>query len=57
DSIADTRFATVTGLVQYGARRVATGAAAGKGRRLAMQSAPSMDTIAVRFKTWLQDFF
>jgi len=47
----------VTGLVQYGARRVATGAAAGKGRRLAMQSAPSMDTIAVRFKTWLQDFF
>jgi cell division protein FtsA len=57
DSVADTRFATVTGLVQYGARRVATGAAAGKGRRLAMQSAPSMDTIAVRFKTWLQDFF
>ena len=33
------------------------GAAAGKGRRLSMQAAPSMDTIAVRFKTWLQDFF
>jgi len=58
DSVQSPRFATATGLVQYGAHRVALGVGAGKGRRLSLNvAAPSMDTLAVRFKTWLQDFF
>ena len=58
DSVQSPRFATVTGLVQYGAHRVAIGTAPGKGRRLSLTNAgPSMDNLAARFKTWLQDFF
>jgi cell division protein FtsA len=58
DSVQSPRFSTVTGLVQYGAHRVAIGASAGKGRRLSLSNAaPSMDNLAARFKTWLQDFF
>jgi len=57
DSVQSPRFSTVTGLVQYGAHRVALGAAT-KGRRLSLSSAgPSMDSMAQRFKTWLQDWF
>jgi hypothetical protein len=52
------RFATVTGLVQYGAHRVAMGAGAPKGsRRLGLPATPSMDQFAGKVKTWLQDFF
>ncbi len=58
DSVQSPRFATVTGLVQYGAHRVALGSGAGKGKRLSLSNAgPSMDNLAARFKTWLQDFF
>jgi len=58
DSVQSPRFSTVTGLVQYGAHRVAIGASGGKGRRLSMPNAgPTMDNLAARFKTWLQDFF
>jgi cell division protein FtsA len=58
DSVQSPRFSTVAGLVQYGAHRVAIGASAGKGRRLSLSGAsPSMDNLAARFKTWLQDFF
>ena len=58
DSVQSPRFATVTGLVQYGAHRVALGSSAGKGKRLSLSNAgPSMDNLAARFKTWLQDFF
>lgn len=58
DNVAKARFSTVVGLVQYGAHRVALGGATSKGRRLSMAgSAPSMDKIAQRVKTWLQDFF
>ncbi len=58
DSVQSPRFATVTGLVQYGAHRVAIGTGAGKGRRLSIGSpSPSMDHLAARFKTWLQDFW
>jgi cell division protein FtsA len=57
DSVQSPRFSTVTGLVQYGAHRVAIGASSGKGRRLSLHTGPSMDNLAARFKTWLQDFF
>ena len=58
DSVQAPRFSTVTGLVQYGAHRVAIGTSGGKGKRLNLSNAtPSMDSLAARFKTWLQDFF
>lgn len=59
DSVQSPRFSTVTGLVQYGAHRVAIGTTAGKGKRISMaaSSGPSMDNLAARFKTWLQDFW
>lgn len=58
DSIQSPRFSVVTGLVQYGAHRVAISGSAGKGRRLSLSNAaPSMDSMAQRFKTWLQDWF
>ncbi len=59
DSVQAPRFSTVTGLVQYGAHRVAIGTAPGKGKRMSMATAsgPSMDRIAAKFKTWLQDFW
>jgi len=58
DSVQAPRFATVTGLVQYGAHRVAIGTSGAKGKRLSVgASTPSMDHLAARFKTWLQDFW
>lgn len=58
DSVQAPRFATVTGLVQYGAHRVALTGNTGKGKRLSFAGqTPSMDALAARFKTWLQDFW
>ena len=58
DSVQAPRFSTVVGLVQYGAHRLALGSGSAKGKRLSMAAAaPSMDKLAQRFKTWLQDFF
>ncbi|HVT39148.1 MAG TPA: cell division protein FtsA [Gemmatimonadaceae bacterium] len=58
DSVQAPRYSTVVGLVQYGAHRMALGAQGPKGRRLSVSAAaPSMDKLAQRFKTWLQDFF
>jgi cell division protein FtsA len=59
DSVQAPRFSTVVGLVQYGAHRLALGGAArARGKRLSMAgAAPSVDKLAQRFKTWLQDFF
>ncbi len=58
DSVQAPRFSTVVGLVQYGAHRLALGSGSAKGKRLSMSTAaPSMDKLAQRFKTWLQDFF
>ncbi|MFI5310057.1 MAG: cell division protein FtsA [Gemmatimonadales bacterium] len=59
DSVQAPRYSTVVGLVQYGAHRLALGGATRtKGRRLSMAGAtPSMDKLAHRFQTWLQDFF
>jgi cell division protein FtsA len=56
DSVDAPRFATVVGLAQYGAHRVALGSPAVAGRRLPI-GAPGVDRIAQRVKTWLQDFF
>jgi len=56
DSVEAPRFATVTGLAQYAAHRFALGGAGVGGKRLAL-SAPGMDRLAQRVKTWLQDFF
>jgi len=56
DSVEAPRFATVTGLAQYAAHRFALGGAGVGGKRLAL-SAPGVDRLAQRVKTWLQDFF
>ncbi len=58
DSVEAPRFATAVGLALYGAHRLAIGAAAGaaSSKRLSMGT-PGMDKIALRVKTWLQDFF
>ena len=58
DSVQAPRYATVTGLVQYGAHRVALGVGGSKAKRISFSNAtPSMDHLAQRFKTWLQDFW
>jgi cell division protein FtsA len=57
DAVESPRFATVVGLALYGAQRLAAGvpgAASGKRRGV---SAPGVDRLAQRVKTWLQDFF
>ncbi len=57
DSVEAPRFATVVGLAQYGAHRLAlTDAAGAAGRRLHL-SAPGMDRWIERVRIWLQDFF
>ena len=57
DSVEAARFATVVGLAQYGAHRVALGTAANAGGRRMSLGAPNVDKLAQRVKTWLQDFF
>ena len=58
DSVQAPRFSTVVGLVQYGAHRLTLGSQVTKGRRIgAPSAAPSVDKLAQRVKTWLQDFF
>jgi cell division protein FtsA len=56
DSVAASRFATVVGLANYGAHRLALGGAAAGARRASIGGA-GMDRLAQRVKTWLQDFF
>jgi cell division protein FtsA len=55
DSVQASRFATVVGLAQYGAHRIALGGATSGARR--GSQAGGVDKIASRVKTWLQDFF
>ena len=58
DSVDAPRFATVVGLAQYGALRLARGGVSGAKRSGAGGRTPaSVDKIADRVKTWLQDFF
>ncbi|HEX6535404.1 MAG TPA: cell division protein FtsA [Gemmatimonadaceae bacterium] len=57
DSVEASRFATVVGLALYGANRMALGVAGSAGGKRRGVSAPGMDRLAQRVKTWLQDFF
>jgi len=58
DSVDAPRFATVVGLAQYGALRLALGGVSGGKRTGAGGRTPaSVDKIADRVKTWLEDFF
>ena len=56
DSVEAPRFATAVGLAQYGAHRVALGAA-GSGVRRLTASGSGVGKFAERVKFWLQDFF
>ncbi|HKT06516.1 MAG TPA: cell division protein FtsA [Gemmatimonadaceae bacterium] len=57
DAVESPRFATVVGLALYGGQRLAVGVpGAASGRRRGV-SAPGVDRLAQRVKTWLQDFF
>jgi cell division protein FtsA len=56
EAVEAPRFATVAGLAQYAAHRVALGGVAAGGKRVSL-SAPGVDKLAQRVKTWLQDFF
>ena len=59
DSVDAPRFATVVGLAQYGALRLALHGVGASGKRAAGggRTPASVDRIAERVKTWLQDFF
>lgn len=54
DSVEAPRFATVVGLAQYGANRIALGGAT-SGKRIPLGK--GMEGIASKIKFWLQDFF
>jgi cell division protein FtsA len=56
DSVDAPRFATVVGLVLYGAHRSAAGFAPQSGRHRALAGA-GVDRFTKRIKTWLEDFF
>ncbi|HUF27141.1 MAG TPA: cell division protein FtsA [Gemmatimonadaceae bacterium] len=56
DAVEPPRFATVVGLAQYGAHRMALGASAAS-RRTAIGAGGGVDKLAQRVKTWLQDWF
>ena len=59
DSVDAPRFATVVGLAQYGALRLALGGVSAGAKRSGIggKTPASVDKIAERVKTWLQDFF
>src|SRR6476646_2313410 len=56
ESVEAPRFATVAGLAQYGANRIALGGATAGARRLSV-GAGGMEKVVAKVKTWLQDFF
>jgi len=56
DSVEAPRFATVAGLAQYGAHRIALGGAAAGSRRVSMGGG-GMEKMVAKIKFWLQDFF
>ena len=59
DAVDAPRFATVVGLAQYGALRLALGGVTSGAKRggIGSRTPASVDKIADRVKTWLQDFF
>jgi cell division protein FtsA len=56
DTVESPRYATVVGLAQYAAARLTLGSAGSSGKRMHI-SAPGVDKLGQRVKTWLQDFF
>lgn len=56
DAVEAPRYSTAVGLTLYAANRMALGVASTGARRAAM-TAPNVDKLAQRVKTWLQDFF
>jgi len=57
DAVEGPRFATVVGLAEYGAHRLALAGVSGSGARRLHLSAPGMDRWIERVRVWLQDFF
>jgi cell division protein FtsA len=57
DSVDASRFATVVGLAQYGAHRMALGGATASAKRIKLPSGGGMDKLGEKIKFWLQDFF
>jgi cell division protein FtsA len=57
DSVDASRFATVVGLAQYGAQRMALGGASASAKRLKLPGGGGVDKLGERIKFWLQDFF
>ena len=51
------QFATVVGLAQYGASRMALGGASATAKRMKLPGGGGMDKMIERIKFWLQDFF
>jgi cell division protein FtsA len=56
DSVEAPRFATVVGLAQYGANRVALGGVTASAKRMSIGGG-GMEKMVARVKFWLQDFF
>ena len=56
DAVEAPRYATAVGLTLYAANRMALGTATAGARRVQL-TAPNVDKLAQRVKTWLQDFF
>src|SRR4051794_25867738 len=52
DSVDASRFATVVGLAQYGAHRMALGGATATARRIKLPSSGGMDKLGERIKYW-----
>jgi cell division protein FtsA len=57
DSVDASRFATVVGLAQYGAQRMALGGASASAKRIKLPGGGGVDKLGERIKFWLQDFF
>jgi cell division protein FtsA len=57
DSVDASRFATVVGLAQYGAHRMALGGAGSTAKRIKLPSGGGIDKLGEKIKFWLQDFF
>ncbi|HET9796337.1 MAG TPA: cell division protein FtsA [Gemmatimonadaceae bacterium] len=57
DSVDAPRFATVVGLAQYGAHRIALGGATATAKRIKLPSSGGMDKLGEKIRFWLQDFF
>jgi cell division protein FtsA len=57
DSVDAPQFATVVGLAQYGAHRMALGGATASAKRIKLSSGGGVDKLVEKIKFWLQDFF